>query len=100
MNVAERAPVGMVTVPGTATMPGALEVRATVVPVASAGPFNVSVPVIDAPPRADAGDALKLKRLAGFTVSVALLVLAPMLPVSVIDFPIASIVGVMVSVGA
>jgi len=48
-NVADVAPDGTVTVDGTVVL-GSLDVRFTTVPLAPAGPDNVTVPVAEAPP--------------------------------------------------
>lgn len=49
VKVAEVAPDGTATVDGTVVL-GSLDVRFTTVPLAPAGPDNVTVPVAEAPP--------------------------------------------------
>ena len=74
VNVALVAPALTSTLAGTVANPGLLLLSATVAPSGGAAPLRVTVPVLLAPPTIEAGLAVRLDGMGGFTVrSVALL---------------------------
>ncbi len=77
VKLAETAPSATVTLTGTAAA-AALELeRDTAAPPDGAAPVSITVPVEAAPPTRLAGVRLRLSRLAGLTVSVAVLASPP-----------------------
>ena len=85
-NVADVAPAGTVT--ETGTLAETLElVSVTTTPPAGDAPLRVTVPVTPAPPTTDAGltvtDVSETEAAAGFTVSAAVLEIAPLVAVIV-----------------
>ena len=76
MKVPVDAPAVMVTVAGTEAY-ALLEPRLTTTPPGPALPFKATVPVELAPPITEAGEIVRLWRLAGVTVRVADWVIVP-----------------------
>jgi len=103
VNVADVAPAGIVTDAGTLARAALLLRRVSVVAVAAAR-LSVTVPVDDNPPRTDAGFRLSALKVTGawLTVSVAVLVTAPAVAVTIADVAAltAAVVTVNVAVDA
>ena len=76
------APAGIVALTGTAANAES-EVRETVMPPAGAGLLIVTVPVLPAAPVTEVGLTARLVKSGAFTVSFAVLVTVPRLPVRV-----------------
>jgi hypothetical protein len=70
-NVAAVVPEATVTLAGTVATELSLELSVTSAPFAGAGPFSVTVPVEELPPRTDVGLTVTELRVAAVTVSVA-----------------------------
>ena len=82
VNVADVAPAATVTVAGTVAL-AELELMLTTRPPVGAGPFKLSVPVEDVPPVTVAGFTVTLVSVGELIVRVAVLLVAPVLPVIV-----------------
>ena len=74
VNVAVVAPAATITLTGTWAAAVLLLESVTTAPPTGAGPFKVTVPVEDTPPRTDVGLRLTEYRVAAVTVNVAVLV--------------------------
>ena len=77
LNVAVVALGTTVTLVGTLAAAVLLLPSVTSAPPAGAGPFSVTVPVDELPPRADVGLNVTELRVAAVTVRVAVLVMVP-----------------------
>lgn len=77
VKVAVVPPLGTVTFEGTLANEGLLLESATTLPEAGAGPFSVTVPVEELPPRTDVGFKETELRAAGVTVRFAVRVVDP-----------------------
>src|SRR5271155_5430766 len=79
LNVPEGAPPAMLKLPpaGTMATPVLLLIKVTVNPAGGAGPFRSSVPTEFAPPLTGLGLNVSEAMMAGFTVSMPLVLLAP-----------------------
>ena len=77
MNVAVVAPEPIVTLLGTVATPVLALLSVTNTPAAGAGPFSVTVPVDELPPRTDVGLRATELSVAAVIVKVAFLVTEP-----------------------
>jgi hypothetical protein len=89
VNVALVAPLGTVTVTGTCATEVALLVRLTTAPPEGAFPVKVTVPVELLPPTTEVGVLVKVDRVAGLMVRVAL-ALTPYVPVILAEVALAT----------
>jgi hypothetical protein len=76
IKVAEVAPAGTVTKPGTVALVELDDIK-TAVPPAGAAPFSVTVPVLELPPGTLDGAHVNVATSGGFTVSLAVTVTNP-----------------------
>jgi hypothetical protein len=76
-NVAVVAPEPTVTLTGTVATEALLLLIVTTAPLPGAGPFSVTVPVDELPPRTDVGLNVTELRVAAVTVKVAVFVIVP-----------------------